>query len=141
MPSWLQEFQLRRQGKHGFAARPQGGHSQSCCGESPRVFGQRVPTVDCEMPTSTPAAIPLVELSEELVSFAAAQPCRERSIMGVNRTGLTLLMPPFQILIHICSLWLLGLPCTLQGLLKSHLLRSTALAYAWLFAILSFRDN
>ena len=135
MPSCLQKFQLRRQGTHGFAARLQGGHSHFCCGESPRVFGQRVPTVDCEMPTSTPAAIPLVELSEELVSFAAAQPCRERSIMGVNRTGLTLLMPPFETVIHMaaCSFSLPELHC--NTLRKSQEFRCASLAHAWLLVL------
>ena len=39
----------RRQEKHSFAAHIRGDHSFTCCGESPRAIGQKVPTGDCKM--------------------------------------------------------------------------------------------
>jgi len=47
------------------------------------------------MPAMTPAASLRASYSDKPVSFAAAQSCRERPHEGANRTGLTLLMPPF----------------------------------------------
>ena len=51
-----------RQGKHSFAVHTWGGHSHSCCMESPRASGQRVPVGDCEMSSLPPAAMPQAEL-------------------------------------------------------------------------------
>ncbi|CAE8596324.1 unnamed protein product [Polarella glacialis] len=45
----------RGQGKHGFAVHTRGAFSFSCCGESPRALGQKVPAGDRKALAMMPA--------------------------------------------------------------------------------------
>jgi len=49
----------------------QGGHSHPCCGESPRVFGQRVPAGDRKMLVSSQAMMLQAELQWQASPFCS----------------------------------------------------------------------
>jgi len=78
---------MRGQGKHGFAAHRRGVRSWTCCGESPRAYGQRVSAGD----RKALAMVLAVRLHAEpwcrLGPVAAAKACRERLLEAPTERG------------------------------------------------------